>query len=266
MTRLRQILANLLSNAVKFTASGEVVISVNGKKWLSDNTLLSDSEYIDNGEGSRGKSKQFDNSQESSDSVTKKNPTPVDNLYEIEFAVKDTGIGIPSDRLERLFKLFSQIDASMTRQYGSTGLGLAISKRLSEAMGGTMWVESEVGKGSTFHFTMIAIATESTTESNLKQLQPELTGKHILVVDDNATNRQILTLQLQSWGMKVEAVESKAATLNLIRSGDFFDIVILDLQMPEIDGLTLAEQIQSIPNYRAIPLVMLSSVGKLTSE
>ncbi|NES04097.1 MAG: PAS domain S-box protein [Okeania sp. SIO2F4] len=253
VTRLRQILANLLSNAVKFTPRGEVIVSVNGKKWLSAHKELS-------------QLKNSDNNQTNTNSVSKKINTPFDNLYEIEFAVKDTGIGIPEKRLERLFKPFSQIDASMTRQYGGTGLGLAISKRLSEAMGGNMWVETEVGKGSTFHFTMTAMATETTTESDLKQLQPELTGKKLLVVDDNATNRKILTLQVKSWGMKVEAVESGAAALKLIRSGKKFDIAILDLQMPEMDGLTLAEQIQSIPDYQGLPLVMLSSVGKLTSE
>ncbi|NEQ76643.1 MAG: response regulator [Okeania sp. SIO2C9] len=253
VTRLRQILANLLSNAVKFTASGEVIVSVNGKNWLSANSQLSQSEDIDN-------------NQTSTNSVAKRNPTPVDNLYEIEFAVTDTGIGIPTDRLERLFKPFSQIDASMTRNYGGTGLGLAISKRLSEAMGGQMWVESEIDKGSTFHFTMMAMATETNTESNLKKSQPELTEKRLLVVDDNATNRQIITLQVQSWGMNVTAVESGETALHLLRCGEIFDIAILDLQMPEMDGLTLAEKIQSMPEYRKLPLVMLSSIGKLTSE
>ncbi|NET27357.1 response regulator [Okeania sp. SIO1I7] len=252
VTRLRQILANLLSNAVKFTDSGEVIVSVKGKNWLSANSQLSHSEDIDN-------------NQTSTNSVVKRNPTPVDNLYEIEFAVKDTGIGMPTDRLERLFKPFSQIDASMTRNYGGTGLGLAISKRLSEAMGGQMWVESEVNKGSTFNFTMMAMATETDTESKLKT-QPELTEKRVLVVDDNATNRQIITLQVESWGMNVTAVESGEIALNLLRSGENFDIAILDLQMPEMDGLTLAEKIQSMAEYRRLPLVMLSSIGKLTSE
>ncbi|WP_293138661.1 PAS domain S-box protein [Okeania sp. SIO3I5] len=252
VTRLRQILANLLSNAVKFTASGEVVISVNGKTWLVAHTQLYQDKYTDN-------------YKYSINSAIKKIPTPLKNLYEIEFAVKDTGIGIAEDRLKRLFKPFTQLDASMTRKYGGTGLGLAISKRLSEAMGGDMWVETDLGKGSTFHFTMMAMATETPSESELKQLQPELTGKRLLIVDDNATNRKILTLQVESWGMKAEAVESGAAALKLIRSGKKFDIAILDLQMPEMDGLTLAEEIQSIPDYQRLPLVMLSSVGKLTS-
>ncbi|NEP77202.1 MAG: response regulator [Okeania sp. SIO3B3] len=253
VTRLRQILANLLSNGVKFTETGEVIVSVNGKNWLSANSKLSRSEDINN-------------NQTSTNSVTKRNPAPVDNLYEIEFAVTDTGIGIPTDRLERLFKPFSQIDASMTRNYGGTGLGLAISKRLSEAMGGKMWVETEIDRGSTFRFTMMAMATDTDTECNLKKSQPELTEKRVLVVDDNATNRQIITLQVESWGMNVKAVESGEAALNLLRSGEIFDIAILDLQMPEMDGLTLGEKIQSMPEYRKLPLIMLSSIGKLTSE
>ncbi|NEO53929.1 MAG: response regulator [Okeania sp. SIO3B5] len=250
VTRLRQILANLLSNAVKFTDSGEVIVSVKGKKWLSANSQPED----------------IDNKQTSTNSVVKRNPKPVDNLYEIEFAVKDTGIGIPKDRLERLFKPFSQVDASMTRNYGGTGLGLAISKRLSEAMGGQMWVETEIDRGSTFRFTMMAMATNTNTESKLQKSQPELTDKRVLVVDDNATNRQIITLQIESWGMNVTAVESGEKALNLLCSGENFDIAVLDLQMPEMDGLTLAEKIQSMPEYRILPLIMLSSIGKLTSE
>ncbi|MGK7921813.1 MAG: response regulator [Trichodesmium sp.] len=250
VTRLRQILTNLLSNAVKFTASGEVIVSVSGKKWLSAHSELSQIENIQNQQTNK-----------SGNTIC----TPVNNLYEIEVAVKDTGIGIPDDRLERLFKPFSQIDASMTRNYGGTGLGLAISKRLSEAMGGNMSVRTEVGKGSTFYFTMMAMATPTPQESHLKQVQPELTNKKLLIVDDNFTNRKILTLQVQSWGMKVTAVDSGKGALKLIHSGEKFDIAILDLQMPEMDGLTLAEKIQSIPDYQKLPLIMLSSVGKLTS-
>ena len=256
VTRLRQILANLLSNAVKFTASGEVIVSVSGKKWLSAHTQLPKPKFIANNP----------NTETIIGSMANAIDTPVNNLYEIEFSVKDTGIGIPQQRLERLFKPFSQIDASMTRQYGGTGLGLAISKRLSEIMGGQMWVTSKEGKGSIFHFTMMAMTTESATETNLKKPQPEMAGKRLLAVDDNATNRKIITLQIQSWGMEVIAVDSGAAALRLIRSGEKFDIAVLDLQMPTMDGLTLAEQIQSIPDYQRLPLVMLSSVGKLTLE
>ncbi len=230
VTRLRQILANLLSNGVKFTEKGEVIVSV-----VSRNSKMSDTQ-------------------------------DVNNLSEIEFAVRDTGIGIPEERLERLFKPFSQVDASMTRKYGGTGLGLAISKRLCEAMGGKMWVESEVGKGTTFYFTIQARTTENHKNLYLQAPRPELKGKRLLAVDDNATNRKIISLQAESWGMLVKAVNSGAAALVLLRQETDFDLAILDLQMPEMDGLSLAIQIQSMPAYQKLPLVMLSSVGKLTSE
>ncbi|MFW6357921.1 MAG: response regulator [Chroococcales cyanobacterium] len=188
------------------------------------------------------------------------------DFYEIAFAVRDTGIGIPSDRRDRLFKPFSQVDSSMTRQYGGTGLGLAISKRLSELMGGKMWLESEMGMGSTFHFTLVTKAAPSSSVIDLQQPQPELTGKRLLVVDDNATNRQILTLQAQSWGMVVSAAKSGFEALNWMNQGQTFDLAILDFQMPDLDGVTLAKRIHQLESYQTLPLVMLSSVGILPEE
>ena len=229
VTRLRQILTNLLSNAVKFTESGEVVVLVKAK--------------VVRGE------------EESS------NPT-----YKIHFSVRDTGIGIPTERLERLFKPFSQVDASMTRQYGGTGLGLAISKRLSESMGGNMWVESQVGEGSNFQFTIEVIDAPDEDWVDLRASQPELKDKRLLIVDDNKTNRKILTMQARSWGMKIKAAESGFVALELLKAGEEFDLAILDMQMPEMDGLTLAEEIQTLPNYQKLPLVMLSSVGQLNLD
>ena len=181
--------------------------------------------------------------------------------YEIQFAVKDTGIGIPQERMERLFKSFSQVDASTTRQYGGTGLGLAISKRLSEMMGGRMWVESQVGLGSTFYFTIVAEAVTQTEQNNYS-FQPQLSGKQLLIVDDNATNRKILTLQGQSWGMSTYAVASGAEALDWIHQTKSFDIAILDMQMPQMDGLTLAAEIRKQPHCKQLPLVMLTSMGK----
>jgi len=124
------------------------------------------------------------------------------STHELHFVVEDTGIGIPSDRVDRLFRSFSQVDASTTRLFGGTGLGLAISKRLAEMMGGTMWVESEVEKGSRFHFTIRTTAAPSQTRVFLRSVQPELKGRRLLIVDDNSTNRRILELQAESWGMK----------------------------------------------------------------
>jgi len=123
------------------------------------------------------------------------------NVYEVHFAVRDTGIGISEEGRARLFHSFSQVDASTTRRYGGTGLGLAISKRLAELMGGSMWVDSQPGMGSTFHFTLLAQPAPVHSRPYLQSSQPHLVGKRVLIVDDNATNRSILALQTQSWGM-----------------------------------------------------------------
>jgi PAS domain S-box-containing protein len=225
VTRLRQILINLLNNAVKFTEQGEVVISVAGEP------------------------------------VTKENSGEQADVYELHFAVRDTGIGIPQDRMDRLFRSFSQVDASTTRRYGGTGLGLAISKRLSELMGGRMWVESEEGVGTTFHFIIQAEAVPDLTYRFLHEVQPQLDGKRVLVVDDSAINRRILTLQVGSWGMVPTASASPIEALDWIRRGDAFDIAILDMQMPEMDGLMLAAEIRQVRDAEALPLVMLTSLG-----
>src|SRR4029077_7756190 len=127
---------------------------------------------------------------------------------EIHFAVRDTGIGIPKDRFDRLFKSFSQVDASTTRRYGGTGLGLAICKRLCEQMGGRIWVESEVGKGSAFHFTILADAIDLPTDVRRAAGSLELAGRRVLIVDDNRTNRRILRLQTEKWGMLPRETES----------------------------------------------------------
>ncbi|WP_445300560.1 response regulator [Microcoleus sp. BROC3] len=244
VTRLRQILVNLLNNAIKFTETGEVTISVQASAVDSDEAV-SESE----------------------------------SLYEIQFAIQDTGIGIPANRLDRLFKSFSQVDASTTRQYGGTGLGLAISKRLSETMNGMMWVESSghvggtpspkwqavkphrVTMGSTFYFTIVASSVTTELAEPIEML-PELSGKHLLIVDDLPTNRQILTLQAETWGMQIRAAQSAVEALNWLENGETFDVAILDMQMPQMDGLTLASAIHQHPKCHRLPLVMLTSMGK----
>ncbi|WP_293339382.1 response regulator [Microcoleus sp. CAWBG58] len=282
--RLRQILINLLSNAVKFTESGEVVVSVTAKK-LTVSTIHAQEPPAINGE-----------------------PRAIHKVYEIQFAVKDTGIGIPCDRMDRLFKSFSQVDSSTSRQYGGTGLGLAISKRLAEMMGGRMWVQSmgclagnppgdfkvavfeiageescEIAEkygssksllssepidqnpkspGSTFYFSTIVSGCNSSLPVNLSTTQPELTGKRVLIVDDNATNRQILTLQAQSWGMVPRASASARLALDWIAAKEVFDLAILDMQMPYMDGLALAAEIRQYPECQQLPLVMLTSIGR----
>ncbi len=186
---------------------------------------------------------------------------------QVQIAVKDTGIGIPQDRMERLFEPFSQVDASMTRQYGGTGLGLAISKRLCNMMGGSIWVESEVGVGSTFYFTIMAQSAPNDENFDIEtNVQANLTGKRLLVVDYSATNRLAISLQASNWGMLVCSVESGLQALELINSGEQFDIGVLDIRMPDMDGLTLAERIRSLPSGQNMPLVMLSSVEGLIQK
>ncbi|MBI5031465.1 MAG: response regulator [Chloroflexi bacterium] len=227
-TRVRQILINLLGNALKFTKQGEVAVSVTAAV-LDANTLT---------------------------------PNTASPIYEFHFAVRDTGVGIPKDRMDRLFKSFSQVDASTTRKYGGTGLGLAISKRLSELMGGTMWVESEIGKGSIFHFTLRAESAPNQPRVYVHASQPQLNEKRILLVDDNATNRTILSRHVQSWKMLPYDTDSPREALDWIRRGDPYDIAILDMSMPEMDGLTLAKEIRSLRDPDTLPLVMLTSLGR----
>ena len=223
VTRVRQILLNLLSNAVKFTEHGEVVLSVSARR-----------------------------------------PDVASPLHELTFSVRDTGIGIPPDRLGRLFQSFSQVDASTTRRYGGTGLGLAISQRLTELMGGRISVTSEKGRGSEFRVTFPAAATEgpASTRRDLSGVQPSLRGKRVLVVDDNATNRRILAAHLDAWGMTVRATGSPRESLGWIRADERFDVGILDMHMPEMDGVALAREIRGHPAGTALPLVLFTSLGR----
>jgi PAS domain S-box-containing protein len=177
--------------------------------------------------------------------------------YEFQFAVRDTGIGIPADRMDRLFRSFSQADASTTRQFGGTGLGLAISKRLTEMMGGTISAESEFGKGSTFYFNIKAPSAPASPRRYVNVTPAELSKKHVLIVDDNATNRQILSLQTKSWGMTSTVVSSGAEALEKINQGEVFDLALLDYHMPEMDGAVLAGEIRQLT--QTLPMVMLSS-------
>ncbi len=226
VTRLRQVLINLINNAVKFTEKGEVAVHAR---------LLHD----DDGRGH-----------------------PV-----IEFRITDTGIGIPPERVDQLFQAFTQVDASTTRKYGGTGLGLAISKRIVELMGGQIGVESELGKGSTFWFTMAAPVAHITVKLGHVE-SGALRGKRALIVDDNATNIRILRRQLQLWGMEVASAESGAQALDVldpaIGTGGHTthwvpDVIVTDMHMPEMDGVTLAQQIKTRALVRDIPLVLLSS-------
>ena len=184
---------------------------------------------------------------------------PGGRTNEIKLAVRDTGIGIPADRAHRLFEEFSQLDSSTTRKYGGTGLGLAVSKRLAELMGGTMWVESVEGEGATFHFTIVAEPADVPSRRAAAGIPAELTGKHILVVDDNAINRRILDLQTEAWGLHCQSFGSGRAALASAENGDPYDLAILDMHMPEMDGLELANRLRALrPD---LPLVLYTSLG-----
>jgi len=219
LTRMRQILLNLLSNAVKFTDAGEVVLSVTSEPAERGHVTLT-------------------------------------------FTVRDTGIGLTDDGMSRLFQSFSQADSSTTRKYGGTGLGLAISKRLAELMGGTMWATSDgAGTGSTFHFTILAQPAKlpKTKARSLIGEQSELMGKRLLVVDDNDTNLKILSLQTQKWGTETTAFDNPFKALEALKGGDAFDLAILDMHMPQMDGVALARAIGQI--NPALPMILFSSLG-----
>ncbi|MFN8543130.1 MAG: response regulator [Candidatus Binatia bacterium] len=189
---------------------------------------------------------------------TTRNP---DGLHELHFAVRDTGIGIPPDRIDRLFRSFSQVDASTTRRFGGTGLGLAISRRLAEFMGGRMWVESTPDAGSTFHFTIV-VPEAPIADLAPRVLPAELAGRRLLIVDDNATNRSILALQTAAWGMTSHAVASAAEALAWIQGGGTFDVAALDMLMPETDGVSLAHAMRGMREVSALPRVLLTSVDR----
>ncbi len=222
--RLRQVLLNLLGNAVKFTHEGEVVLTVEA-------TALEE-------------------------------PPPATEglpLHELHFAVRDTGIGIPADRMDRLFQSFSQIDSSTTRKYGGTGLGLAISKQLVEMMDGRIWVESEVGVGSIFHFTIRARQAPAPRPVYMRGELPTLKGKRVLIVDDNATNRRVLVHRVRAWGMHPSEVASPLKALAQLRGEEPYDVVLVDYWMPEMDGEEMARAAKKV--RPRLPIILLSSVG-----
>lgn len=186
--------------------------------------------------------------------------------FELLFKVKDTGIGIPEDRMDRLFKAFSQVDQSTTRVYGGTGLGLVISKKLAELMGGSMWVESKIGEGSTFLFTIKCEGKHEQTRVYMRSRQPEIEGRRILIVDDNETNRRILDLQTKNWGMKPVLVDSPLAAIELLNSGEKFDLGIFDYQMPEMDGMHLVQSLRENKSVNQFPVIILTSLGRKEDE
>jgi len=182
---------------------------------------------------------------------------------ELQFEIRDTGIGLSEAGMGRLFQSFSQADSSTTRKYGGTGLGLAISKRLAELMGGTMQARSAgLGQGTTFSFTIVAPRADSPQARRRELLgqQPALAGRRVLVVDDNATNRRILALQTAKWGMQVRDTASAGEALRWLQAGEVFDVAVYDMHMPEMDGMALAEHTRAL--RPALPLVLFTSLGR----
>ena len=226
--RLRQILVNLVGNAIKFTQRGEVTVHV-----------------------------------DCSGSPTASLQSPI----ELCFAVRDTGIGIPPEKQQMVFHAFEQVDASMTRGHGGTGLGLAIATQLVHRMGGRIWVDSELGRGSTFHFTAkfgLPLAPTKTVSAAPEPLR--LGDVPVLVVDDNATNRRLLQRVLANWGVQATLAEGGEPALTILRhakhAGAPLPLVLLDAHMPEMDGFAVAEQIKQDPALAGATIMMLTSGGR----
>jgi signal transduction histidine kinase/CheY-like chemotaxis protein len=183
----------------------------------------------------------------------------------LHFSVKDTGIGISAEGCQRLFKAFTQVDASTTRRFGGTGLGLAISQRLVELMGGRIWVDSEPGQGSLFQFEIPAEPVERATRTVVHGTAREFAGRRLLIIDDNATNRRILTLQAESWELRPRAAASGAEALAWVERGDPFDLAIVDFHMPEMDGLEVIRALRRHRPEQDLPVLLLTSLGPRTT-
>ena len=274
--RVRQVLLNLLNNALKFTDKGDVQLSVTGEpaggkaaagkaaagkaaagKAAAGKTAAGKSAA---GKTAAGKSAAG----EAAAGDLARGDAAAGDAWKLHFAVRDSGVGIPKETMTRLFRSFSQADASVTRRFGGTGLGLAISRRLAELMGGEVWAESAgvTGKGSTFHFTMVVPTAPGYEEHARHALgSGALEGRRVLVVDDSESSRRILLTLLSRWGMRPRATASPNEALTWIKRGDAFDLAILDRLMPEMDGLALARRIRAARGSD-FPLLLVSSLSK----
>ncbi len=191
----------------------------------------------------------------------------IDSEVELQFSVKDTGIGIPKEKHDLIFQSFTQADASSARKYGGTGLGLAITKRLIELMSGKIWVESMVDSGSTFHFTIKnKVPKVVSPKIFLKSSSTPLKNKRILIVDDNDTNLQILNIQCRNWGMIPRSTKDPNEALKWIVHDDPFDIAVLDMLMPDMNGLILAEKFRSYRNQKELPIIIFTSTESVINQ
>ncbi|MDB5389756.1 MAG: sensor protein [Planctomycetaceae bacterium] len=247
--RLRQIIVNLIGNAIKFTERGEIVVEV---------TLGEPKSQMNTGEVSVLSAPDL--TQPASESEMPRE-------IELHFAVRDTGIGIPANKLEAIFNEFEQADGSTARKYGGTGLGLAISRRLVELMDGRIWVESELGRGSTFRFIVRFGVSQPEIREDLERPTVHLEGLRTLIVDDNATNRKILQELLTNWRMVPTLVSNAKAALQLLDSaniaGEPYSLILLDAQMPDMGGFALAERIRGQPELLGSTMMMLTSGSQL---
>jgi signal transduction histidine kinase/CheY-like chemotaxis protein len=193
--------------------------------------------------------------------VSAKSQALPNERVEIQFEVRDTGIGIPPERMDRLFRAFSQVDASTTRRFGGSGLGLAISRRLVEAMGGRMWVESTVGRGSSFYFTVeLECAQDDAVVTS--GAAAFLAGRRALLVDDSESNLRMLEAHARGWNLETRATTSSREAQRWIAAGETFDLAVLDMIMPDVDGLELAAWIHRQPATAATSVVILSSISR----
>ncbi len=221
-TRLRQVLINLGGNAIKFTEAGEVAVQVSSLR------------------------------------------SEIPDHVQLRFEVRDTGMGISADKIGSLFGAFTQVDASVTRRFGGTGLGLSISKRLVELMGGAIGVSSQLGQGSVFWFTLHLPVAQPDHQPHAAR--NALAGKRVLAVDDNATNRRLLAILFDQWKCEAALASGAAEAIAMLEveraAGRRFDFAVLDMQMPDVDGLTLGRMIHERPGLQSLPLVMLTSISQ----
>ncbi|WP_438016285.1 response regulator [Sorangium sp. So ce315] len=258
--RLRQVLVNLVSNAVKFTDAGEILVRVEV--------------------ASRAPVAPDDGDAERPSSADPCSGEALGDIVVLHVRVIDTGIGIAPDKQRLVFDAFAQADGSTTRKYGGTGLGLTICARLVEMMGGKIWIESEFGKGSTFHFTLQLRALEAAVRSRRPQVPRDLQGTRVLIADDNATTRRILTETVEGWGMKAVAVDSGAAAIaalsedsgvwalpwgkpggNAVGPSSSFGLAIVDARMPKVDGFAVVEHCRRREILKGRTIMMLSSTS-----
>jgi len=233
--RVRQVLTNLLANAIKFTEAGHVAVYVQAEPAAPPDHASRQRHLLA--------------------------PAPDAPPYRLSFAVEDTGIGIPTEKQAAIFEAFTQADGSDTRKYGGTGLGLAISRRLVKAMGGTLTVDSAPGEGSTFRFTLPARAAEPPPPLEPDAIAERLRGCHALVVDDNPVNRRMMDELMQRWALRVTTAPTPSDALARLAEARY-DLGVLDMQMPEMDGVALARRIEAHSAYDGFPLVIMSSIER----